>query len=160
MIRHWDPCYHIKALPPHGLSSECALSHSAMSSSLWPHGLWPARLLCPWDSPGKNTGVGCHFLFQGIFSTQGSSLCLWHLLHWQAGSLPLCHLGTPHTTLDLSQKVFCLLPLTVYYSLVFLAMKIQSSGTHFRFSTALCHWGSECFAFHSMKKVIHRNMKM
>ena len=35
----------------------CAvLSHSAMSDSLWPHGLWPTRLLCPWDSPGKNTG--------------------------------------------------------------------------------------------------------
>ena len=29
------------------------------------------RLLCPWDSPGKNTGVGCHFLLQGIFPTQG-----------------------------------------------------------------------------------------
>ena len=28
---------------------------------LRPHGLQPARLLCPWDSPGKNTGVGCHF---------------------------------------------------------------------------------------------------
>ena len=32
-----------------------------------PQGLWPTRLLCPWDSPGKNTGVGCHFLLQGIF---------------------------------------------------------------------------------------------
>ena len=31
------------------------------------HGLKPARLLCPWDSPGKNTGVGCHALLQGIF---------------------------------------------------------------------------------------------
>ena len=30
----------------------------------------PARLLCPWDSPDKNTGVGCHFLLQGIFLTQ------------------------------------------------------------------------------------------
>ena len=39
-----------------------------MSSSLQPHALKPARLLCPWDSPGKNTGVGCH-----IFSTQGSN---------------------------------------------------------------------------------------
>ena len=38
----------------------------------------PARLLCPWDSPGKNTGVGCHFLLQGIFLTQGSN---WGLLH-------------------------------------------------------------------------------
>ena len=35
---------------------------SVISNSLWPHGPWPARLLCPWDSPGKNTGVGCHFL--------------------------------------------------------------------------------------------------
>ena len=34
------------------------------------HGLQPPRLLCAWDSPGKNTGVGCHFLLQGIFPTQ------------------------------------------------------------------------------------------
>ena len=34
--------------------------------TLWPHGLQPPRLLYPWDSPGKNTGVGCHFLLQGI----------------------------------------------------------------------------------------------
>ena len=40
------------------------------------------------DSPGKSTGVGCHFLLQGIFLTQGSNLCLLHFLHWQAGSLP------------------------------------------------------------------------
>ena len=35
-----------------------------------PYGLQPVRLLCPWDSPGKNTGVGCHFLLQGILRTQ------------------------------------------------------------------------------------------
>ena len=39
---------------------------------------FPARLLCPWDSPGKNTGVGCHFLLQGIFPTQGLNLGLLH----------------------------------------------------------------------------------
>ena len=44
----------------------CVLSHSAVSGSLRPHGLQPARLLCPWDSPGKNTGVGYHFLLQGL----------------------------------------------------------------------------------------------
>ena len=38
---------------------------------LWPCGLWPTRLFCPWGSPGKNTGVGCHALLQGIFPTQG-----------------------------------------------------------------------------------------
>ena len=42
--------------------------------------------LCPWDCSGKNTGVGCHFLLQGIFPTQGANL---DLLHWQAHSLPL-----------------------------------------------------------------------
>ena len=40
-----------------------------MSDSLRSHGLWPIRLLCPWDSPGKNAGVACHFLLQGIFLT-------------------------------------------------------------------------------------------
>ena len=44
-----------------------------MSDSWQPHELWPARLLCPWDFPGKNTGMGCHFLPQGIFLTQGSN---------------------------------------------------------------------------------------
>ena len=42
-----------------------------MPDSLQPHGLQPTRLLCPWDFPGKNTGVGSHFLLQGIFPTQG-----------------------------------------------------------------------------------------
>ena len=46
----------------------------------------------PWDFPGKNTRVGCHVLFQGIFLTQGLKL---HLLHWQVGSLPLTLLGNP-----------------------------------------------------------------
>ena len=52
------------------------------------HRLWPGRLLCPWDFPGKNTGVGCHFLLQGIFLTQGLNS---HLLHWWVDSLPLSH---------------------------------------------------------------------
>ena len=43
-------------------------------------------LLCPWDSPGKNTGVGCHFLLQRIFPTQESNPYLLRLLHWQADS--------------------------------------------------------------------------
>ena len=47
-----------------------------VSDSLPPRGLEPASLLCPWDSPGRNTGVGCHALLQGIFPTQGSNLWL------------------------------------------------------------------------------------
>ena len=46
--------------------------------TLQPHGLGPARLLCPWDFPGKNTGVGCHSLLQGIFPSQGSNPGLPH----------------------------------------------------------------------------------
>ena len=46
-----------------------------------PYELWAARLLCPWDSPGKNTRVHCHALLQGIFPTQGSNPCLLWLLH-------------------------------------------------------------------------------
>ena len=51
-----------------------------VSDSLQPHGLEPARLLFPLDSPGKNT-VGCHFFLQRIFPTQGSNSHLLHLLH-------------------------------------------------------------------------------
>ena len=53
--------------------------------------LWAVaqQALCPWDSPGKNTGVGCHALLQGLFLTQRLNLGLLRLLHWQAGSLLL-----------------------------------------------------------------------
>ena len=47
----------------------------------------------PWGFPGKNTGVGCHILLQGVFQTQGSNPYLLHLLHWQAGSLALAAPG-------------------------------------------------------------------
>ena len=53
----------------------------------------PSDSFCLWDFLGKNTGMGSHFLLQGIFPTQGSNP---HLLHWQAGSLPLGHLECPN----------------------------------------------------------------
>ena len=49
----------------------------------------PIRLLCPWNSPGRNTGVGCHAFLQGIFPTQESNPRFLRLLHWQVDSLPL-----------------------------------------------------------------------
>ena len=52
----------------------------------------PTRLLCPWDFPGKNTGLGFHVLLQGIFLTWGLNP---NLLHWQVDSLPLSHLESP-----------------------------------------------------------------
>ena len=55
-----------------------SVSHSVVSDSLRSHGLQPARFLCPWNSPGKDTGVGGHFLLQGFCLTQGSNLGLLH----------------------------------------------------------------------------------
>ena len=59
---------------------------AVVSSSLRLHGLWPPGSSCPWDFPGKNTGMGCHFLVQGIVLTQGPNLRLrlgWQVLyHW------------------------------------------------------------------------------
>ena len=81
-------------LPLH-LDVSICVSHSAMSNSLQPHRLQPTRLLCPWDSPGKNIGMNCHALLQRIFLTQRSNLHLLPLLHWEGGSLPLASPGKP-----------------------------------------------------------------
>ena len=69
------------------MKSRESVHRSVMSSSLWPCGLQPIRLLCPQNSPGENTEVGSHSLLQGIFSTQRSNPRLLLLLHWEAGSL-------------------------------------------------------------------------
>ena len=61
-------------------------SHEVVPDPLWPHGLKLTRLLCLWDFPGKNAGMGCHFLLQGISLTQGLNP---GLLQWKAESLPL-----------------------------------------------------------------------
>ena len=55
-----------------------SVTHSNISDSLQDHELQPARILCPWNSPGKNTGVSCHSHLQGIFLTQGSNPGLLH----------------------------------------------------------------------------------
>ena len=76
-------------------------SCSVVSDTLLPFRLFPARFLHPWDFPGKNTGVGCHFLLQEIFPTQESNpgLCL---LCWQMYSLLLSHLGSPYHWVNLT----------------------------------------------------------
>ena len=83
-----------------GLLPTLCVSCSVMSNSLQPHGLKPTRLLCPWNSPGKNTGVDCHSLLQGIFLTQRDpNLSLLHcrqILYWLShqGSLTLRDLSS------------------------------------------------------------------
>ena len=113
-LRLWDPAAPCLCLGlpswllagPVSLALLCACSVTlVVSDFVWPYGLLPARLLCPWDSSGKNTGVGCHALRQGIFLTQGSNLHLLCLLHWQGGSLPLAPPGKPLALL--AQGFYC-----------------------------------------------------
>ena len=63
----------------------CFLSCFSHVDSVQPYGWQPTRLLCPWDSPDKNTGVGYCALLQGIFPTQGSNLSLLCLPAWTGG---------------------------------------------------------------------------
>ena len=64
----------------------CCLVTKLCPALLGPHGLQCTKLLCPWNFPGKNIGVSCHFLLQGIFPTQESNPCLlycrWILYYW------------------------------------------------------------------------------
>ena len=83
----WRKCWPIIARV-----QACVLSHCCC--------VWlfvDCRLLCPWDFPGKNTGVGCHALLQEMFLTQGLNPHLLHLLRWQAGYLPLTPPGKPYS---------------------------------------------------------------
>ena len=68
---------------PLGSPESEGVTRSVTSDSLRSHGLQLSRLLCPWSSSGKNTGVACHALLQGIFPTQGSNpglpYCRWIL---------------------------------------------------------------------------------
>ena len=72
-----------------GYTSFPCIDGRVASDSLRPPGLQPARLLCPWDSPGKNTGVGYHVLLWTIFLTQGlTPYRVLYGLRWQVGSSP------------------------------------------------------------------------
>ena len=67
----------------------CVLSLQSCPTLCDPMDYSPPGLSVQWDSPSKNTGVGCHALLQGIFPTQGSNPHILYLLHWKAGSLAL-----------------------------------------------------------------------
>ena len=81
----------------------CVLSRSVMSDSSRPRGLQPGRLLCSWKTPGKNTGVSCYSLLQGIFLTHGSNL---GLLHCRQLLYCLNHQGSPFHNIIYNILVF------------------------------------------------------
>ena len=81
----------------------CLVTKMCLTLFLWPHGLEPARHLCPWNFLGKNTVVGCHFLLQGIFPTQGSNR---GLLHCRQILYQLSYEGSPVTSLVFANPVF------------------------------------------------------
>ena len=102
--------------------SYAAAGVESLSDSL-PHGLWTARLLCPWNSPGKNTGVGSHFLLQGIFPTHRLNP---RLLLEQADSLPLTHSPVkPHTFIYLLTVSVLLISFSFPYNFLLLMLNYK-----------------------------------
>ena len=116
-------------------------------SRVWLFGLYPTRLLCPWDSLGKNTGMDCHALLQEIL-TKGSNLSPLHLLLWQAGSLPLASTGKPLG--DWSKKILIWL-MSKSVVPMFASRIFKISGLLFRsliHSVYICIWHEKKLYFH------------
>ena len=88
-------------------------------------------LLCPWNPPGKNTGMGCCALLHGIFLTQGSNLGILCLLHWQVGSIPLAPLGKEVMMVDTAQFKAC--PKDPCFPPLFLCVCVSVSLSHTQF---------------------------
>ena len=108
-ISHWE----VASLTSKGTHTQRGLSWLAVRQvdlnshlSVYTQSLSPVCSVTSWtvacqaplsmEIPSKNTGVGCHFILQGIFLTHGLNLHLLLLLHWQVDSLPLNHLESPH----------------------------------------------------------------
>ena len=119
----------------------------------------PTGILCPWDSPGKNTGVGCHAFHQGLSPTQGSNQHLLCLLHWKSDSLPLAPPGKliltrtcsilkrcverehPWFIFDFTWKVLSLTPLNVMLAIGFVFFMLSK----FFSVLSILSFHGECF---------------
>ena len=87
----------------------------------------PTRLLCPWDFPGKNTGVGCHFLLQEIVLTQGSNACL---ISHALGRPILCQCAIPEALHSKGRK--CEVSLSPFFCIVLGG--VGEGGVFFKFA--------------------------
>ena len=146
-----------------------------MSDSVRPHRRQPTRLLCPWDSPGKSTGVGCHFLLQCMkvksesevpqscptlsdpmdCSLPGSSIpgiFQARVLEWGAIAFSVtmstdlfCNLGSFY---DLSSKGFlslCPCPFSCFYVQFYDLIFVISDIPHTRTTQVYCYWGQHFY---------------
>ena len=101
---------------------------------------------CPWDSPGKNTAVGCHALLQGVFPTQGSNPGLLSFLHWQASSLPLAQFGKLRDVgYYCSAAVFIDVPRPVLRAVM---TTVRSDAGGHRENTATSPLSPDCQSYH------------
>ena len=106
-----------------GVHGRCVHAHSAVSKSLWPHELWPAKLLCPWDYSMEWAAVSS---FRGSFPSRDwvwvsciSCISRWILNHWAIWE---SHMEVANTHLNISQSTWC-------------------ADTSRSFSTLFCHLG-------------------
>ena len=122
----------------------CACMHvcSAVYDSLQPHGLQPARLLCPWNFPGKNTGVGCYFLHQGIFPTQGLKTHFLRLLHSRRILYQLSHQGSlsSYEVVVKSNLIYCINCLIMYLAYESIYNRFSENGDNAPIFLIKGHW--------------------
>ena len=109
-----------------------SINHSVVSNSLGSQGLEPARLFCPWNSPGNSTGVGNHSLLQGTIPTQELNL---GLLHCRQILYHLSHQGSPYFHSNLY----------FFISSVNFGLFCSSFSSFFRYKTRLFICDFSCF---------------
>ena len=142
-------CYHLRLLSDsfgcyRQISKYSNIVHACSVTQLC-LALWDPMFLCPWNFPGKITGVGCHFILQGIFLAQGWNLHLPGLLHWQADSLPLSQVRSLSNTGILLFHNFSALGINFWLYLgrsgfILLPFFAQHTHTHSPFRTLAFHF--------------------
>ena len=86
------------------------LSRSVVFNSLWPHGLGPTRVLCPWNFPGKNTRMGCHFLLQCVCVCTYYNMCVYVCLLYMRNCILFWDKLCSPDSLDLTLFEFTVTP--------------------------------------------------
>ena len=107
----WDPFVFISKIGYNSLGCRCLVAKLCLAL-LQHHGLYPASLLCLWYFPGKNSRVGCHFLLQGIFLTQGSYIAGRVFTDWATRETLACGKDSSYILVGVIPRWCLLLALT------------------------------------------------